>query len=152
MKTVIIYASYHHMNTQKIAIAMAHAVGAEALPIENAGLKTIGSYDLIGLGSGIYYGKFDKRMIDFISNNNWKDKKAFVFSTSGFGAGWFNNGPLRLLEEKGAEVLGSFHCRGYSTYPLFKLAGGLSKGYPDEEDIYDAEKFALEMQKAASER
>jgi flavodoxin len=151
MKTVLIYASYHHMNTQKIAVAMAHAMGAEALPIEKAEPDIIKSYDLIGLGSGIYYGKFDTRITDFISSNDWTGKKTFVFSTSGFGMDRYNNGPLRLLEEKNAEVLGSFHCRGYDTYPLFKLVGGLSKGYPNEEDIKDAEKFALEMLKKASE-
>jgi flavodoxin len=151
MKTIILYVSYHHMNTQKIAIAMAHAMGAEALSVEKADAKTIDAYDLIGMGSGIYYGKFDKRITDFIAGYNWKGKKTFVFSTSGFDSPKFNNPTMRLLEEKGAKVLGSFHCRGYDTYPLFKLVGGLSKGYPDEEDIRDAEKFGVEILKLASE-
>ncbi len=151
MKTIILYVSYHHMNTQKIALAMAHAMGAEVMPVEKADAKTIETYGLIGLGSGIYYGKFDKKMTDYIANNDWTGKKTFVFSTSGFNSTKFNNATMRLLGEKGAEVLGSFHCRGYDTYPLFKVVGGLSKGYPDEEDLRDAEKFGVEMLKIAAE-
>lgn len=150
MKTLIIYASYHHMNTKKIADAMANAMGADTLPIGEAGTAVIGSYDLIGFGSGIYFGKFDKRMIKYIADNGWTGKKTFVFSTSGFGMDRFNNEPLRMLDEKHAENLGSFHCRGYDSYPLFKIVGGISRGYPNEEDMQDAENFALEMKKAAS--
>ncbi len=151
MKAVVIYDSYHHMNTQKIAMAMANAIGAEILPVQQADAAAIESADLIGLGSGVYYGKFGKKMIDMILKNEWMGKKAFLFSTSGFGADKYNNAPMRLLEEKHAELLGTFHCRGYDTYPLFKLVGGLSKGYPDEDDIQDAEKFAVEMRKIASQ-
>jgi flavodoxin len=149
MKSVIIYDSYHHMNTQKIAMAMAHAIGAEIMPVQKAYAEAMEGADLIGLGSGVYYGKFGKKMIDFINQNEWTGKKMFLFSTSGFGADKYNDTPAQLLAEKNAELLGRFHCRGYDTYPLFKLVGGLSKGYPDEDDIQDAEKFAVEMRKIA---
>ena len=145
MRSVIIYDSYHHMNTRKIAIAMAQAIGAEILPVREARTSVIEGADLIGLGSGVYYGKFGKKTIDFIDQNEWTGKKTFLFSTSGFGADKYNDAPTQLLEEKNAELLGCFHCRGYDTYPLFKLVGGLSKGYPDEDDIQDAEKFAIKM-------
>jgi flavodoxin len=151
MKVLIVYASYHHMNTQKIALAMAQAIGAEPVLINEAQPEEIASYELIGLGSGIYYGKFHKKMLFFMKQAVLERKKTFVFSTSGFGAERYNSDTLGLLLEKGADNLGSFHCRGYDTYPLFKVVGGLSKGYPDEDDLQDAEAFAKEMLRIAEE-
>jgi len=63
IKTLIIYASVHHNNTEKIACAMAEALNADMMRISEVNLEVLEKYDLIGFGSGIYYGKFHKSII-----------------------------------------------------------------------------------------
>ena len=60
MKTVIVYASVHHQNTEKVAKVMAEELEADLFPVANAKPETLETYDLIGFGSGIYFGKHHK--------------------------------------------------------------------------------------------
>ena len=48
----------------------------------------------------------------------------------------------RQLKEKGWTIIGESSCRGYDTYGIGKLLGGIAKGRPNEWDMRDAEKFA----------
>jgi flavodoxin len=144
MKTAIIYKSIHHGNTKKIAEVMASSLEAELLDLKDVNKDIIKKYDLIGFGSGIYYGKPHKKFMNFIEGfDNADNKKAFVFTTSGRGK------PNKWLKEnlldKGFDVIGEFHCKGYDTYGLTKIVGGISKGKPDEEDLKNAEKFAMDL-------
>jgi flavodoxin len=36
---------------------------------------------------------------------------------------------------------GRFSCKGYDTFGLFKLIGGLAKGHPDDNDLENAVTF-----------
>jgi len=57
MKSLIACVSIHYGNTLKIAEAMAGVLEAEALSPRQALAKKLSDYDLIDLGSGIYFGK-----------------------------------------------------------------------------------------------
>ncbi len=140
MKTAIIYKSIHHGNTKKIAEIMANSLEAKLINLKDATQNIITEYDLIGFGSGIYYGKPHKKLMKFVEElGRAENKKTFVFSTSGRGK------PNRWLKEKlskkGFEVIGEFHCKGHDTYGITKLVGGISKGKPDEKDFKNAETF-----------
>jgi flavodoxin len=52
------------------------------------------------------------------------------------------------LEEKGLTVVGEFSCRGFDTYGLMKLVGGIERGRPNEQDLRDAEEFAKALEKS----
>jgi len=143
MKTAIIYKSVHHGNTEKIAKVMADTLEAELLDLKDANSDTIKEYDLIGFGSGKYFGRPHKKLRKFVEElDDVQNKKAFVFSTSGDGKpmGWLE----KKLSSKGFGILGEFYCKGFDTYALAKLIhrGGLNKGRPNEEDIENAEIFA----------
>lgn len=99
-------------------------------------------------GSGIYWGKHDKRLLDLADNLPLlNDKKAFIFSTSGLRAGRvFNRKLKRKLREKGLSIIGEFSCRGFDTAGALRLIGGLHKGRPDEKDLEAAAKFAEGLQ------
>lgn len=104
-------------------------------------------YDLIGFGSGIYYHKHHKSLLNLADKLPVvKNKKAFIFSTSGVKQGGFFNRfdrPLKeKLLEKGFDIIGEFSCRGFDTVGPFKLVGGISKGRPNEKDFKKAENFA----------
>ena len=144
MKTLIAYASKHHQNTEKVACAMAKAASAQTFDVSKQANKPINteSFDLIGFGSGIYGGKWNKRMVDFINNlPQGNGKRAFVFATSTFMKPAYVENTAKLLKAKGYTVVDTFQCKGFNTFAPFKLVGGLDKGRPNEDDLLNAEKF-----------
>lgn len=147
MKTLIIYTSYHHSNTEKIALAMAKVLGADTMKSEDFKKEKINQYDTIGIGSGIYGGKIKKDLAEIMDSVNWENKNVFVFSTSGMGKIKYNDSMTRLLEKKKAKIIGSFACKGFDTFAIFKLFGGIAKGHPNAEDIKNAQNFAQELNK-----
>lgn len=148
MKSLILVRSYHHKNTLKVAEVMAQALEADLLDIRKSGPGIITNYDIIGFGSGIYWGKFDKDMLALIDKiPSDKNKKVFVFSTSGMGSDMFNEFAKELLSKKEFNVVGSFACKGFDTFGPFKLVGGINKGHPDDEDLNNARDFALRIKK-----
>lgn len=152
MEALIIYSSVHHGNTEKIAKKIASVLKAElAKPDEIMNKDALGKYDLIGFGSGIYFGKHHENLLDFVSKMpKMKNKKAFIFSTSGAEEGTFNEFNEELskkLSDKGFEIVGEFSCRGFDTFGPFELIGGLNKGRPDKKDLKDAEEFAKSLKK-----
>ena len=142
---LIVYDSYHHGNTEKIAHAMAGASGSEICSVEKANGEDVGGYEIIGLGSGIAYGKHYERLLKAVRQYPLKGKRVFVFSTSGTGSVKYNAALIHLLQESGASVIGEFSCRGYDTFGPFKLVGGIAKGHPDDEDIANAKEFIGRM-------
>ncbi len=150
-KLLVIYNSVHHGNTEKIAKAMVDVLEAKLVKPQEVDVDTIVDYDLIGFGSGIYVGKHHKSILKLVDRIPFqKNKKSFIFSTSGMKEGGiFNrfNKPLKeKLSEKGFRIMGEFSCRGYDTFGPFKVVGGVNKGRPNDQDLKKAEDFAAEMQ------
>jgi flavodoxin len=148
LKTLIIYESVHHGNTEKIAKAMAEILKANMVKAKDVSSNMLKDYDLIGFGSGIFYGEMHKNILNLVDKlNEFQDKKAFVFSTSGMGRLNYNNTVKEKLKEKGFNVVGSFSCRGFDTFGPFKLVGGIAKGRPNDKDIKKAKDFAGNLMK-----
>ena len=49
---------------------------------------------------------------------------------------------------KVSAILGEFNCAGFDTYGALKIFGGIQKGHPDEEDLKQAEAFALSLKQS----
>jgi len=147
MKTLMIYISVHHGNTEKVAGTMANILDADLVQVKQADAIMLERYDLVGFGSGIYFGKHHESLLDFVDKlPALKNKKAFIFSTSGLRKIPFVHNfdkPLRKkLQRKGFDITGEFSCRGLDTYRATKLVGGINKGRPDANDLKQAEDFA----------
>jgi len=147
MKALIIYISVHHGNTEKVAKIMANILDADLLHVEQVDASMLEQYDLIGFGSGIYFGKHHESLLDFVDNLPMlRNKKAFIFSTSGLRKirfiHNFDNPLKEKLQRKGFDVIGEFSCRGLDTYRATKLVGGVNKGRPNAKDLKQAEDFA----------
>lgn len=152
MKILAVVESKHKGNTLKIAKAMAEAAPVTITDIENAPKYNFNDYDIVGFGSGIYYGKHDKKLLEFVGKFCDTKAYAFVFSTSGSDSVEKNNKALvDLLKSKNKVVLGSFGCKGYDKYFIFKVVGGINKGHPDEQDLKNAQKFILDIMKKYEE-
>jgi flavodoxin len=154
MKTLIVYISYHHGNTEAIAKAMGEVLEAELRSPDSTTPEHIESVDLVGFASGNYFGRFDKRLVSFIDGlPRGIGKDAFMFSTSGSRV--YEDAHRVLgehLTDKGFRVVGEWHCKALDTYGPLRLMGGLNKGKPDAKDIEAAKSFAARLKMASSSK
>ncbi len=143
MRSVIVCTSVHHGNTEKVARAIAGPLGAEVVRTAEATAETVASADLVGFGSGIYFGNHHKTLLAFAESlPERRGGRAFVFSTSGRGGTASHSKLNGILAAKGYTIVGEFACKGWDTYSIFKYIGGLNKNRPNEADLADAAAFA----------
>lgn len=137
MKTWVLYYSKGG-NTKKIADAIAEELELlkseqipPAYPPENV--------QLLFLGTGVYAGKPDPKMEEFIRTlNNNRVKNVAVFGTKG-GQDTAIETVKALLKEKGINVIDeTFSCRG-------KFFIFFNRKKPDSEDIKAAKAFARKV-------
>ncbi|MCE5212769.1 MAG: flavodoxin family protein [Deltaproteobacteria bacterium] len=181
MKSLIVYVSGHHNNTEQVARVLAKNLEADmknmvldtadahnsyyktlwrgrphdrwnVTKLEQIDSKVLAGYDLIGFGSGAYYFKLHPCLFQFIDRfPPLKNKKAFIFTTSGLTSKFFVNlyhNPLKAkLQSKGFDVIGEFNCPGFDTFGAAKIIGlgGLKKGRPSVQDLKNAEAFAKKI-------
>ena len=132
MKVIIICESVHHGNTLKVAEAMASACDeGQVVNAEQAFKLSFAGDELVGFGSGIYFSRFHKKIEQAAASIELPEGiPLFVFSTSGLGKRSYNNGLMKMLEKRGADVKGTFACKGFDTY-----------GHPAEKDLEHAVAF-----------
>ena len=143
---LIVYVSVSHANTAKIAHAIGDVLRADLREPELVDPATLGNYDIIGFGSGIFGSTHHPRLRGYIQSlPHVSGTPAFTFCTSGFGRSQSRPWQASLddvLRGKGFEVVGSFACRGYDTWLPLRLVGGINKGHPDASDLAQARVFA----------
>jgi len=129
---------------------MAKVLGADLLLVEQVDINMLAEHDLIGFGSGIYFGKHHRSLLAFAHNLPvLENKDVFIFSTSGIRKVRFihdfHMALKKRLLKKGLNIIGEFSCRGFDTFGASRLIGGLHKGKPDEKDLKRAEDFARSL-------
>ena len=151
MKNIIVYKSYHRMNTEKVAKAMAEAMNAQLTKVEDVRPEALIGSDLIGFGSGIYGLKHHKTLIELIDAMPAMDTNVFVFSTCGNVREVNHKQIKEKLTERGCHIVGEFTCFGEFAGALrlnrdwkgaLAFIGGKNKGHPDEKELEDARVFA----------
>ncbi|MFE1171344.1 flavodoxin family protein [Streptomyces sp. NPDC058773] len=150
MKSVIVCVSVSHGNTRRIADAMAHVLGAKVVSPEAAEPTELAAADLVGFGSGVFYGRLHPRLTNFVKGLPAGRGRAFVFATSGlseFPPVPFTRPLIRLLEGRGFAADGSFSCRAFDTWMPFRLVGGLHKQRPSAGDLAAARAFAERLRR-----
>ncbi len=155
MKTLILYASFHHGNTEKVARVIADTLETARVRVDRAQPEALSPYDLIGFGSGVYRGMFEGELIKFVGAlPPFGGRRAFIFSTSATGDTHEHGEFEQLLVNRGFVVIGNFACLGWMTAGLSKLVGGINKGRPNDDDLDEAQMFAVGLKEkyAASER
>jgi flavodoxin len=155
VKTLIVYVSVHHGNTERVAKVIADILDADMLKLSQADAIVLERYDLIGFGSGIYSGKHHKSLLDFVDGLPMlKNKKAFIFSTSGLRKMRFIHDFDKPMEErlqrKGFDIIGEFSCRGYDTSKAAMIIGGINRGRPNTRDLQQAGDFARRLRNSGT--
>jgi flavodoxin len=147
MKSIIIVFSYHHKNTEKIAIEISKILNANVITPSEVEFHELLSYDLIGFGSGIYSAKHHETVLSLAEKlPSVSEKKAFLFSTGAMS----NKRKMledhselsNILKAKGFEIIDNFQCRGFNTNSFMKYLGGMNRGRPNAEDLDNAKAFA----------
>lgn len=146
-KALVVYKSIHHQNTAQIARAMADVLGAECVSPHECPYEKLASCKILGLGSGIYYGRVHDELWQWVRDMPEEYKQhlgIFIFTTSGLPVfAKLLHGPLKsALMKKGYDVMAEFSCRGFDTWGPLWLTGGLNKKHPNERDIQRARDFA----------
>ncbi len=147
MKALVSYISVHHGNTRKIAEVIAATLGADLRPLQEVDADRLMGYDLVGFGSGIYFGRHHRTLLGFVDRLPvLSNKRAFVFATSGLRRIRFVHDfsrPLKKkLQNRGFDVVGEFSCRGLDNFGATMIVGGINRGRPDAGDLRQAEGFA----------
>ncbi len=147
MRALIIYHSVYRKNTEMIAKIFAQRLSAELLGVEECQTIDLNQYKIIGFGSGVYRESMSKKMLDYASKQNLRDKDFFVFSTSGAGMKSYNKKLIKILNAQGGRCIGTFACKGsfvsedFTKNKIFKFFSRFAKGHPDSKDIEKAEVF-----------
>lgn len=143
MKTAIIYYSKHHGNTKKLLDAIKKASSDEITLLNASELMhaDLSGYDRVGFASGIYYSKFDKRVLEFAKNNSIDGKDVFFIYTYGAEKPGYTKSIREALEGSKVHILGEYGCFGFNTFGPFKLIGGIAKNHPDQTDLDKAVAF-----------
>jgi flavodoxin len=162
--SLLVLYSYHHMNTEKVAKAIAKVLDAEIKTPQDVRPEELREYGLVGFGSGIYSEKLHKTVLELADRlPQAAGGKAFIYSTNGAPASLFSESMSRdqmaknhrLIKEKlrakGYAIVGDFSCPGFNTNSFLKMFGGLNKGRPNEEDLNRAEEFALGLKQELKE-
>jgi flavodoxin len=126
-------------NTEKVARAIAEALGVEAVSLAGPGAAAIEEEtDILFLGAAVYAFGIDDRVASFIQKlDKAKVKNVVVFGTSALVKSVFPR-IKKLLPEKGVTLSDkTFHCWGE-----FKFT---RKGHPNASDLERAKLFAKEV-------
>ena len=122
-QTVILYASVHHGNTRKVAEHLARQEGVTAVDLLHDLLPDLGSYDLVGFASGIYFQAMHQRVRQALDQAVFRPGQAvFFLYTCGAPLGDGAKGLKKILAQKGVPWAGVRHLR-----PL-RQAGGHRQG------------------------
>lgn len=145
MKSLVIFSSIHHGNTEKIANAIAVELKAKLMRAREVDRHQLKEYDLIGFGSGIYFWRHHQSLLSLVDGlHDMGKRKAFIFSTSGIVPPFhfYHRALRRKLRKKGFTIVGEFACPGLDTLGPLSRIGGIRKGRPGAKDLQDAARFA----------
>jgi len=167
MKILICYFS-NTGNTEKVAQNIAEGLETETVElkkVEDADPLILKNYDLVVLGSGIYGGKLNKKVLDFMKQVSEYPPK-FAFFNTHQSATSYQKVFKRIrtkLEENESKVIGEFDCVGENLgMPKETILGMLEKlppeerkrqeakiketvGHPNEQDLENAKAFGKSL-------
>ncbi len=123
-------------NTEKVAKAIAAVCGVEAIDVSEP--HAIGETDLLFIGMGVYAGKPDQALLNYLDNLPVNTiKGAALFSTSASG------------KDRTELIVNLLEHKGITVYPKHLSLKGkflfLNGDRPNNSDLRMAENFASEV-------
>ncbi len=146
MNVVLVYFSQTG-NTRRVAEKMAEVFReaghvTRTVSLKKASPQDVLAGDLLGIGTPCFSSQAPTPVKAFLQNLPPLDnKRAFVFATSGGAPGRVLYDLTRLLQSKGADIVGGFLTRGELHHPAPCLHGRMPNR-PNAEDFAQARRFA----------
>lgn len=130
MNAIRYFSKFGH--SKQMAEAIEEIVGAKAAPVSELLREPV---DLLFLGAGVFLGKVNKAVFDWIDTLTPEKVKCVVL----FGSCAIIESPVpqmrKYLEARGIQVCDkSFTCKG--------AMGPVHRGHPDAKDLDDLKRFA----------
>ena len=135
MKVAILYQSEHHGNTKKLLDALKEVYDVDLINVLEPEKYLLSSYDVIGIASGIAYGKFYPKITEIMESKLPKRKKVFFIYTCGSPRRDYAASVKQIAKDRNCKILGTYSSLGYDTYGPFKLIGGINKKNPSEAEL-----------------
>lgn len=154
MDVTLIYFSQTG-NTRRVAETLAEAMrdagnAVRLVSLRKATAQDAFAGDLLGVGTPCFSSQAPTPIKMFLQSlPALERKRAFVFATSGGAPGRVLYDLTRLLQNKGAEVVGGFLTRG-EVYHAAPCLRGRMPNRPDAEDLAQARRFATALSKHVS--
>jgi len=147
MRVAVIHHSVHHHNTQVIAQSIAEAMKGEAFPLSEAVGMPEAEWDVLGLGSGIFFSKHHPQLLEFAQHRAHLPQHCFVFSTAGIRSLYrlWHQPLVHVLHQRHCQVMGQFCSPGWDSAGPLKYIGGIHRGRPNVRDQQRAAEFGREM-------
>jgi len=149
VRAILVYFSQTG-NTEKVAEAIAEGIregGGEAdlVRIEKLNAALLSHYDLIGIGSPVFYYKIPFNVEEVLRDlPELRGKFAFLFLTQGGHPANTFWRMSKILNQKGIPVIGAFECFGYDTFPAY-IGTDRQKGHPDAQELSAARSFGKSL-------
>ena len=107
MSTAIVYYSQHHGNTKKLLDAIKeYDPEIKLIDTTKTKVEDLSPYDRIGIASGIYFGKFNKDLTEYIKKSLPHAIKVFGIYTCGNPSGKYTKEIKSIVNEKGCKWIG----------------------------------------------
>lgn len=123
-------------NTRKVAEAIAAELDVVAESVKSK--PRLADDSFVFLGAGLYGPLRNLGFRRFIESNSFDGRKVALFGTSGEGKGKEVGALEEALTEKGADIAGTFHCKGQFLFVV-------NPTRPSSEDLEQARAFAREV-------
>ena len=137
MKSVIVYASCHHGNTEKLVRHLADRYGIVLVDAQARNILELEEYDLIGFASGIDFGKFYPP-VTALAQKLSAGKHVYALYTCARDQARYGAEIEEIARQTGCRYLGKYGCKGYNTYGPWKIIGGMNKAHPDARELEEA--------------
>ncbi|MCR4925985.1 MAG: flavodoxin [Clostridiales bacterium] len=151
MKSMIVYASHHHGNTEKLVKGLAEKYDIDLIDAEKATEINYDEYDIIGFASGVDFGKFYAPVTDFAEKLP-AEKNIYAIYTCGQDNAKYGGQIQEISQKSNCKFLGKYGCKGYDTYGPWKIIGGINKVHPNQDDIDKACAFYENILKTAENK
>ena len=137
MKSMIVYASRHHGNTEKLVRHLANRYGIALVDAQAVQSLEGEEYDLIGFASGMDFGKFYPS-VTALAQMLPPGKCVYALYTCARDQAKYGSEIEEIAGQKGCRYLGKYGCKGYNTYGPWKIIGGMNKAHPDAQELEKA--------------
>lgn len=170
MKILITYFS-NTGNTEKVAKSMKEGLSdynVDLFPVKEVDPKTLSSYNIVFIGSGIYASRIDKSVLNLMKKAGSHLPTKLVYFCTHASLNMYQdafNKVNKLIQEDNCEVIGEFDCVGENLgipeetqlamldklpYDQKEKAIKIreeNRGRPNEIDLKNAKNFALSLVK-----